>query len=121
MLNNIVLMGRLTATPELRTTTGGKPVTSFSIAVDRDTQDKKTDFIDVAAFDKNAEFAAKHLEKGRLIGIKGQLRTNEWTDKEGKKRKSYNILAERFYFADSKRAEAPQLEPYSDDDGDLPF
>lgn len=118
MLNNITIMGRLTATPELKTTNGGIPVCSFSVACDRDGRDEKTDFIDVVCFSKTAEFAARWLAKGRLVAAQGSLRTNEWTDKEGKKRKSYNVLAERFFFADGKRQEEKDdgFKPYEDDD-----
>ena len=126
MLNEVVLMGRLTIAPELRTTQAGKSVCSFPIAVDRGDAERKTDFIDIVAFDKTAEFAAKHLAKGRLTAVQGTLRVNEYQDKEGKRRKSYNVVANKFFFADSKPSQEPQnappqLEPYNEDDGDLPF
>lgn len=128
MLNEVILMGRLTVTPELRSTNSGKSVCSFGLAVDRGSKDENVDFLDIACFDKSAEFAAKYLQKGRQIALRGQLRTNEWTDKDGKKRKSYNVVASQIFFADSKPQDAPatspappQLEPYNEDDGDLPF
>lgn len=123
MLNRITVMGRLTIDPELRTTNGGTTVCSFPVACDRDDKEKKTDFFDVVAFGQSAEFASKWLQKGRLVCVEGQLRVNEWTDKDGKRRKSYNIKADRFYFADGKRQDPqpPQLEPYTEDDRDLPF
>lgn len=124
MLNTVLLMGRPTVSPELKTTASGKSVTSFCLCVDRDSKEAKTDFIDIVAYEKNAEFAAKYIQKGRLIAVKGQLRTNEWTDKDGKNRKTYQVTADRFYFADSKPKDEPQetvFAPVEDDDGDLPF
>lgn len=128
MLNTVLLMGRPTVSPELKTTASGKSVTSFCLAVDRDSKDAKTDFIDIVAYEKNAEFASKYIQKGRMIAVKGQLRTNEWTDKDGKNRKTYQVTVDRFYFADSKPKDEPQDEPQNtvftpveDDDGDLPF
>ena len=125
MLNNVILMGRLTANPELRSTNSGKSVCSFHLAVDRGSKDEKVDFFDIACFNKTAEFAAKYLQKGRMIVIRGSLRTNEYEDKEGKKRKSYNVTASNIFFADNKPQDAPQappqLEPYTEDEGDLPF
>ncbi len=124
MLNLVILTGRPTVSPELKTTASGKSVTSFCLCVDRDSKDAKTDFIDIVAYEKNAEFATKYVQKGRLISVKGQLRTNEWTDKDGKNRKTYQVTADRFYFADSKPKDEPQntaFTPVEDDDGDLPF
>ena len=120
MLNSVVLMGRLTVSPELKNTANGKPVCSFGLATDRDGKDAKTDFFDIVAYDKNAEFAAKYLQKGKQIALKGQLRTSEWTDKDGKKRKSYNVMVDRFYFADFKAAETSTFTPV-EEDGFLPF
>lgn len=110
MLNHIVLMGRLTRPPELRKTTAGVPVAAFSLACDRDYKDKETgeratDFVDCVAWRGTAEFAAKYLDKGRLIAVSGRLETQDWTDKDGNKRRSIKIRAENIYFADSKRTE----------------
>lgn len=107
MLNHIVLMGRLCADPELRRTDSGTPVTSFSIAVDRDFKDKttgerETDFIDVVAWRNTAEFVANHFSKGRVAVVIGRLQVRGWTDKEGVKRKSPEVQADNVYFGDSK-------------------
>ena len=118
MLNQVTLMGRLTADPEMRKTQGGIPVSSFSLAVDRNQKtDAKTDFINVVCYRQTAEFAVKYLSKGRMVVCEGSLRVNEYTDKDGKKRKAYNVLADQFYFADSKKGE---FKPYQEE-GDLPF
>lgn len=111
MLNHITLMGRLTRPPELRQTTSGVPVASFSLACDRDYKDKATgeratDFIDCVAWRGTAEFASKYLDKGRLVAVSGRLETQDWTDKEGNKRRSIKVRAENIYFADSKRSDA---------------
>lgn len=112
MLNHIVIMGRLARDPELRYTETGIPVASFSLAVDRDIPDKDTgeripDWVDVTAWRKNAEFAGKYLAKGQMAVVEGRLRVDNWTDKEGYKRRSTKVVAENIYFGDSKRPEAP--------------
>ena len=107
MLNKIFIMGRLTRDPELRRTQSGTPVTSFSLAVDRDykTQsgEKETDFIDVVAWRATAEFVAKYFTKGRMAVVEGRLQIRDWTDKDGGKRRSAEIVADNVYFGDSKR------------------
>jgi len=107
MLNKIVLMGRLVKDPELRRTQGGTPVTSFRIAVDRDfkSQDgeKKADFFDVVAWRQTAEFVSKYFTKGRMAIVEGRLQSRDWTDKDGGKRVSIEIIADNIYFGDSKR------------------
>lgn len=108
MLNKIVLMGRLTRDPELRHTQTGTAVTSFSLAVDRDMKDKQTgeratDFIDVVAWRSTAEFASKYLSKGRLTAVEGRLQLRDWTDRDGGKRRTAEVVADNIYFADSKR------------------
>lgn len=110
MLNHITVMGRLTRDPELRRTQAGVPVASFSIACDRDFKDKSTgeratDFIDVVAWRSTGEFASKYLTKGRMAVISGRLQMRDWTDKEGNKRRSAEIVAENIYFGDSKTKE----------------
>ena len=110
MLNRIVLMGRLTRDPELRRTQSGTAVTSFSIACDRDFKDKATgerttDFIDVVAWRSTGEFASKYLTKGRMAVVSGRLQMRDWTDKEGSKRRSAEIVADNVYFGDSKSKE----------------
>lgn len=140
MLNHIVLMGRLTRDPELRRTQSGTAVVSFTLAVDRDFADKSTgeratDFIDITAWRGTAEFVSKYFSKGRMAVVDGRLQIREWTDKNGNKRRSAEIVADHVYFGDSKRdggstetpytaQGAPQNDGYaelSDDDGDLPF
>ena len=107
MLNKIFIMGRLTRDPELRRTQAGIAVTSFSLAVDRDfkTQsgEKETDFIDVVAWRATAEFVAKYFTKGRMAVVEGRLQMRDWTDKEGNKRRSAEVVADNVYFGDSKR------------------
>ena len=109
MLNKIVIMGRLTRDPELRRTQSGTAVTSFSIACDRDykSQDgeKETDFIDVVAWRSTAEFVSKYFTKGRMAVVSGRLQMRDWTDKEGGKRRSAEIVADSVYFGDSKSKE----------------
>ena len=110
MLNHITIMGRLTRDPELRHTQSGVPVASFSIACDRDFKDKSTgeratDFIDVVAWRATGEFASKYLTKGRMAVVSGRLQMRDWTDKEGNKRRSAEIVAENIYFGDSKTKE----------------
>lgn len=108
MLNAITLMGRLTADPELRHTGSNIPVVSFTLAVDRDFKDKatgerQTDFIPVVAWRNTAEFAAKYFAKGRMAVVAGSLQMRKWTDKDGNKRTSAEVLAEHIYFGDSKK------------------
>lgn len=131
MLNKIFIMGRLTREPELRRTQGGNAVTRFALAVDRDFKSadgtKETDFIDVVAWRNTAEFAAKYFTKGRMAVVDGRLQMRDWTDKEGNKRRSAEVVADNIYFGDSKREDAPAgnsaptFEEIEDDDGDLPF
>ena len=107
MLNHTILMGRLTRDPELRRTGNGVAVTSFSVAVERDIapqgQQKETDFFDCVAWRNTAEFIAKYFTKGRMIVVDGHLQTRSWTDKEGNKRKTIEVVADNVYFGDSKR------------------
>ena len=107
MLNKIILMGRLTRDPELRRTRSGTAVTSFSLAVDRDFKsqsgEKETDFIDVVAWRSTAEFVSKYFTKGRMAVVEGRLQIRDWTDKDGGKRRSAEIVADNVYFGDSKR------------------
>ena len=160
MLNRIILMGRLTRDPELRRTQSGTAVTSFSLAVDRDFKsqngDKETDFIDIVAWRSTAEFVSKYFTKGRMAVVEGRLHSfptrrssdliRDWTDREGGKRRSAEVVADNVYFGDSKRdaasdggyapaysapaGRAPMMAPsdgHSDfaeigeEDGELPF
>lgn len=107
MLNRIVLMGRLTRNPELRSTGNGTAVVSFSVAVDRDFKgqsgEKETDFIDVVAWRNTAEFVSKYFTKGRMAVVEGRLQIRDWKDKDGNNRRSAEVVADNVYFGDSKR------------------
>lgn len=113
MLNACILMGRLTADPELRTTQSGKSVASFSMAVERDFQqdgERKADFIDVVAWRGTAEFICKYFRKGRMIAIVGHIQTRTYTDKDGNKRKAVEVVADKAGFTGEK-AEPSAQEP----------
>ena len=108
MLNKIFIMGRLARDPELRRTPSGTPVASFTLAVDRDFKDKQTgervtDWIDVVAWNQRAEFVCRYFTKGRTAVVEGRLQIRDWTDKEGNKRRSAEVIADNVYFGDSKR------------------
>lgn len=108
MLNHIVVMGRLVRDPELRRTDSGVAVASFSLAVDRDFAPKdggerETDFIDCVAWRQTGEFVAKHFLKGRMAVVSGRLQMRSWTDKDGNKRRTAEIIADNVYFGDSKK------------------
>ena len=108
MLNHIVLMGRLTRDPELRRTGSGVAVATFTVAVDRDfansqTGERETDFIDIVAWRNTAEFVSKYFAKGRMAVVSGRLQIRPWTDKDGNKRRSAEVIADNVYFGDSKR------------------
>lgn len=108
MLNRIIIMGRLVRDPELRTTQSGIPVTSFTLAVDRDFKnrdsgEKSTDFIDVVAWRQTAEFVCKYFAKGRMAVAEGRLQIREWKDRDGNNRRTAEVVADNVYFADSKR------------------
>ena len=117
MLNQIIIMGRLTRDPELRRTQSGTAVCSFSVAVDRDFKsqsgEKETDFIDVVAWRSTAEFAAKYFTKGRMAIVEGRLQIRPWTDKDGNNRRSAEVVADNIYFGDSKRDSAGDMGGYS--------
>ena len=141
MLNHINLMGRLTKDVELRRTGSGVAVASFTIAVDRDfSKEKETDFIDIVAWKNTAEFANNYLSKGRMVVISGRLQIRSWTDKDGNKHRTAEVVADNVYFGESKRsnegnpAPAPSYGGYNapiapasdfamldDDDAQLPF
>ena len=108
MLNHIVIMGRLARDPELRHTQSGTPVASFRLAVDRDFKDKNTgeratDWIDVVAWRQTGEFVSRYFTKGRMAVVEGRLQMRDWTDKDGNKRTSAEVVADNVYFGDSKR------------------
>ena len=110
MLNHITIMGRLTRDPELRRTGSGVAVASFTVAVDRDYksegQDKETDFIDCVAWRGTGEFVSKYFHKGSMIVVDGRLQIRQWTDKDGNKRRTAEILADNIYFGDSKKSDS---------------
>ena len=108
MLNRIILMGRLTRDPELRQTQSGASVANFSLAVDRDFKDKQTgekttDFIDIVAWRSSAEFVSRYFAKGRMAVVEGRLQLRDWTDRDGNKRRTAEVIADNVYFGDSKR------------------
>lgn len=108
MLNHITIMGRLTRDPELRRTGSGVAVASFRVAVDRDFAPKdggerKADFIDCVAWRQTGEFISKYFTKGRMIVVDGRLEMRDWTDKDGNKRTSAEVVVANAYFGDSKR------------------
>ena len=149
MLNHITIMGRLCANPETRYTASNVPVTSFSIACDRDFSgkdgDRLTDFFDCVAWRGCGEFIGRNFKRGSMIALSGRLQTREWQDKDGNKRKSTEVLVENAYFGDSKRKgdserkddgergeyrgvdvsgadfEQPDFSDLEDADGELPF
>ena len=149
MLNHITLMGRLVADPELRRTGSGVAVASFRIAVDRDYAPKdggerKADFITCVAWRQTGEFISKYFTKGRMIVVDGRLEMRDWSDRDGNKRTSAEVIVDNAYFGDSKRdgdssgaysAPAPSYGGYSapaaaptsdfamldDNDAQLPF
>ncbi len=148
MLNHIIIMGRLTRDPELRRTGSGVAVTSFTLAVDRDFSPKdgserETDFIDCVAWRQTGEFVSKYFTKGRMAVVAGRLQIRNWTDKDGNKRRTAEVIADNVYFGDSKRdgdggntyaapaanygsyaapaAPASDFAMLDDDDAQLPF
>lgn len=141
MLNQVSIMGRLTRAPELRHTQAGMPVAAFTLAVERDFKDgngdKQTDFIDIVAWRKTGEFVSKYFTKGQMAAVSGRLQIREWTDREGSKRRSAEVIADHVYFAESKRSreniqddstqgydsDAQRLSdiPPYENDGELPF
>ena len=141
MLNKIVIQGRLCSTPELRRTHSNIAVTSFTLAVDRDFKsqngEKETDFIDIVAWRSTAEFVCNYFTKGRMAVVEGRLQIRDWTDKNGNKRNSAEVVADNIYFGDSKRDNSNGESSYSpptggygspsgfteldDQDGELPF
>ena len=142
MLNHITIMGRLTKDPELRRTGSGVAVTSFTIACDRDfgKDEKETDFIECVAWRQVGEFVSKYFSKGRLAVVSGRLQIRSWTDKDGNKRRTAEVVADNVYFGDSKKDEsndqsgytgfvpndkvpeaASQFEMLTDEDAQLPF
>ena len=113
MLNHIVVMGRLTRDPELRYTQSQTPVASFTVAVDRDfanrdNGERQTDFIDCVAWRQTAEFVNKYFQKGSMAVVSGRLQIRDWTDREGGKRRSAEIVVDNMYFGESTRRDGEQ-------------
>lgn len=140
MLNKIILMGRLGRDPEVRYTQNGTPVASFSLAVDRDFVDqatgrRPTDWIEVVAWSAKAKFAQQYFCKGQLAVVEGRLQIRDWTDKEGSKRRTAEVVADQIYFAGAKAAppsegnadersfppQTAQEFAEQDNEGELPF
>ena len=108
MLNHITIMGRLTRDPELRRTGSGIAVASFTLAVDRDFggrdgSERETDFIDCVAWRQTGEFVSKYFTTGRMAVVSGRLQIRSWTDKDGNKRRTAEVVADNVYFGDSRR------------------
>lgn len=107
MLNVAVLMGRLCADPEPKVTPNGISVTSFTLAVDRSYQksgqDRQCDFIDIVVWRSTADFVCKYFTKGQLIAVQGSIQTRTYTDRDGNKRKAFEVVADNVHFAESKR------------------
>ena len=118
MLNHIVIMGRLTRDPELRTTQSGVSVTSFTVAVDRDFGgrdggERQTDFVDCVAWRQTGEFVSKYFHKGSMIVVSGRLQSRKWQDREGNNRVNWEINADNVYFGESRRDGESSRDNYS--------
>ncbi len=115
MLNCAVIMGRLTADPELRTTGNGTSVTSFSVAVDRNYQrqgqERQTDFINVVAWRQTAEFVSRYFRKGQMIAVQGSIQTRSYEDRNGNKRTAVEIVADNVSFCGSKAETGASTAP----------
>ena len=125
MLNNFSCMGRFTHAPELKTTPNGNNVVKFSLAVGRSKttadSEKTADFIDCVAWNKTAEFIVKYFKKGEPIIIDGKLETRQYEDKQGIKRKIYEVVVREVNFCAFKKSDEQNLNLIEDLDGDLPF
>ena len=114
MLNVAIIMGRLTADPELRTTPSGVTVVRFRVAVDRRFQkqgaEKQTDFINVVAWRQNAEFVSRYFQRGSMIAVRGSIRMDNYEDKDGNKRTSFEVVADEVSFCGSKAATISRSE-----------
>ena len=140
MLNKIVLMGRLTAAPELRYTGNQIQVVNFTLAVERDytgsCTGKQTDFIKCVAWRSTAEFIARHFGKGELASVTGSLQSKSFTDKDNNKRTDWEVIVDHIYFTGDRKSQADSSPPpapvyttgesnafsdYIDADGELPF
>ena len=124
-INTAVIMGRLTADPELKTTASGLSVLSFSVAVERNYQkegeEKAVDFINVVAWRKTAEFVSKYFHKGSMIAVEGSIQTRKYEDKDGNKRTAFEILANTVSFCGKETSSTPAADTDTADDEGLPF
>lgn len=139
MYNKAILIGRIVADPELRTTPSEINVATFRIAVDRMGKEKKADFITIVCWRQQAEFVSRYFSKGKAIGIEGSIQARDYTDKEGNKRYAFEVVADRVFFVESKRdsetgnqtstggqaaysgATAGDFQVIDEDTSDLPF
>lgn len=144
MFNSVILLGRLTATPELKTTTNGISVTSFTVAVDRSFKngdERQTDFINCVAWRSTADFISKFFTKGKQIGIEGSLQSRKYQDKNGDNRTAFEVVVDKAHFIGSKnenkaddklpefenkletaqKSSGTDIDNALEDDGDLPF
>lgn len=121
MLNHIILQGRLTADPEKRMTSQGTPVTSFSLAVNRDYNKEETDFVNCVAWRNSADFVEKYFHKGDMMIVSGRLQIRNYTDKNGNKRTAAEVVCEQEYFGGAKKAQSEEFETLEGADSDLPF
>jgi len=126
MLNKVILMGRLTRDPELRSTPQGVSTCSFSLAVDRsfvrEGEERKADFINCVAWRQTAEFISKYFKKGNMVALEGSIQTRSWDDQDGKKHYVTEVIVSQVYFAEGKReSEDAPAEIDMGDDDDLPF
>ena len=125
MYNRAILIGRLCADPEMRTTPEGTNVTTIRLAVNRAHNRDKADFIAVVAWRNTAEFICNYFKKGSAIGVEGAIQTREYTDKEGVKRTAFEVVADRAFFVESKKKDdAPKSDGFAAgdfDDDDTPF
>lgn len=117
MMNKVTLAGRLTDTPELKTTTSGLSVTSFTLAIDRRQKEKACDFISCVAWRGTAEFIAKYFTKGQAIAITGSIQTRKWQDKDGATKYGTDVVVDEAYFVESKKDGTTEVT----DEGSLPF
>ena len=120
MINNVVIMGRLTKEPEERKTSSGKTVCSFCVAVNDDFNKDKTYYLDIIAWDKKADFVIKYFRKGSMIAVQGRLTTRNWEDKNGSKHKAVEIVADAVSFCGEKKLDNPLDVPPPPSDNDCP-
>ena len=109
--NKVILMGRLTADPELKQTQSGTTVTSFNIAVDRKVKDSPCDFFTIVAWKQTAEFIYRYFKKGQAILVCGELQTRSWTDNNGNKRTAVEVVASEATFCESKKESETNYAP----------